>query len=275
MRTSNNTSPRALSFVLPGALCRRWRWRSCATLSRADNVTIRAARPTDALALATLVSEAFRPAHTDENRARVAIRTLVRYVERGDLAAQFAARSPSVPRPTRRHSLLLAEEDSEIVGCVEVGILPSPASIAEGDVARVWSDLESVDTRIATPYIGNLAVSPARQRRGLGDRLVAAAENEARVWGADKVALHVDKRNVAAQKLYRRRGYECRVIEPSWYPAVGRLQRMFLAKELAITTKMGNGRDDWAKAPVVHTRPLSPWEYIRWCVYDLRKRDMK
>lgn len=244
----------------------------CATSAPRDNVTIRSARRKDAFELATLVTEAFKPAKADGP-----FRALLRYVERGDLASQFAARSPP-PSPIknpRPHTLLLAEHEDEILGCVEIGLLPSPSSIAEGDIARVWANLRETagkTGRKGTPYIGNLAVKPNHRRRGVASRLVDAAEREASDWGAISVSLHVDARNADAQTLYRRRGYSCRVREPAWYPAIGRTQRLFLYKDISAQVK---AVDDWDNAPVAHTRPLSAWEYIRWCIYDLQKDKTK
>lgn len=47
-------------------------------------------------------------------------------------------------------------------------------------------------------HLSNLAVAPSAQRRGLGRRLLAAAEEQAAAWGCRSVALHVDPTNTAA-----------------------------------------------------------------------------
>ena len=251
----------------------RVRWRCCARATQTDSVIIRPARPSDARALSALCMEAFRE---DKNTNWTPIRALVRYAERGDLTAQFQSRMPSTKRP--RHSLLLAEYENKIVGCVEVGILNKPESVAEGDIAREWDKSSAGKTEMkpsTVPYIGNLAVSKSTRRKGLGFRLVDAAEKEAVAWGAESIALHVDALNVAAQKLYRKRGYSCRAREPSWYPKVGRLQRLFLTKSFVEQQERKGNEESYESAPVVHTRPLDIIEYLRWCIFDLRQQAKK
>ncbi len=247
----------------------RVRWRCCARSTVTDSVVIRPARPSDARALSALVMEAFRE---DKNTNWTPLRALLRYAERGDLTAQFTARMPSVKRP--RHSLLLAEHEDKVVGCVEVGILNRPQSVAQGEIARAWekSSKGAVEMEPSTvPYIGNLAVSKSTRRKGLGYKLVDAAEKEAISWGAESIALHVDALNIAAQRLYRKRGYLCRTREPSWYPRVGRLQRLFLKKSL-VEQEQKSYADSYEFAPIVHTRPLDAIEYLRWCIFDLRQK---
>jgi ribosomal protein S18 acetylase RimI-like enzyme len=53
-----------------------------------------------------------------------------------------------------------------------------------------------------------LYVDPARQRRGVGSRLLAHVEGEARAAGARRLFLKVNKRNAQAIAAYRRAGYE-------------------------------------------------------------------
>jgi ribosomal protein S18 acetylase RimI-like enzyme len=53
-----------------------------------------------------------------------------------------------------------------------------------------------------------LYVDPARQRRGVGSRLLAHVEREARAAGAGRLFLNVNKRNAQAIAAYRRAGFE-------------------------------------------------------------------
>jgi ribosomal protein S18 acetylase RimI-like enzyme len=61
----------------------------------------------------------------------------------------------------------------------------------------------------AAPLINihDLAVLPNLRRRGVGARLIAAVEAEARRRGCCKVTLEVRDDNVAAMRLYRRAGF--------------------------------------------------------------------
>jgi ribosomal-protein-alanine N-acetyltransferase len=59
------------------------------------------------------------------------------------------------------------------------------------------------DTHVVT-----LAVDPAAQRRGLGTRLMVALVEEALAAGSSHLTLEVRVSNEAAQRLYRRFGFE-------------------------------------------------------------------
>jgi len=83
------------------------------------------------------------------------------------------------------HALLVAEQDSRIVGTVTV--------------ARVGP---------ARAYLGMLSVSPELQAAGLGRRLIAAAEDAARTaFGATTMEMTVIDRRAELIAWYQRRGY--------------------------------------------------------------------
>jgi len=63
----------------------------------------------------------------------------------------------------------------------------------------------------------SIAVAAAEASRGLGARLLAAAEDAARALGVSRIALEVRADNPAAIKLYRRRGYRQIGERPSYY----------------------------------------------------------
>ena len=70
-------------------------------------------------------------------------------------------------------------------------------------------------------YISLVAVDPGVQGRGIGQALLAAAENEARAGGAAAILLHTSSANTRAQASCRRAGYEvvCTVRAPWSGPA--------------------------------------------------------
>ena len=72
-----------------------------------------------------------------------------------------------------------------------------------------WSALlnSEIPPRRVMAYISNLAISPKNRRQGIGSRLVAAAEQQARSWCCKSIALHVDPSNHPAYKLYVSMGY--------------------------------------------------------------------
>lgn len=85
-------------------------------------------------------------------------------------------------------TLLLAEEDGALAGCVLV--------IDKG---------ERAGARIG--YLGLLTVSPDLQGGGLGRRLIEAAEAEARSFGATMMEMTVIKSRGELVDWYLRRGY--------------------------------------------------------------------
>jgi N-acetylglutamate synthase-like GNAT family acetyltransferase len=85
---------------------------------------------------------------------------------------------------------LLAEENGEILGCVYVEM--------HGDHG----------------YLGLLSVDPARQKGGLGRRMVAAAEEFAREMGSRRMDLTVVNLRVELPPYYRKLGYELVGTEP-------------------------------------------------------------
>lgn len=98
------------------------------------------------------------------------------------------------PQRIREHMrtgrFLLAEEDAELLGCVYVEL--------HGEAA----------------YLGLLSVDPARQKTGLGRRMVAAAEEFAREMGARRMDLTVVNLRTELPPFYQKLGYALVGAEP-------------------------------------------------------------
>jgi ribosomal-protein-alanine acetyltransferase len=75
----------------------------------------------------------------------------------------------------------------------------------EGELAGYALLLTRRNSRAARLY--SLAVAPGRAGRGLGSRLLTAAEAAARERGAESLRLEVRTDNAAAIRLYERHGY--------------------------------------------------------------------
>ena len=88
---------------------------------------------------------------------------------------------------------LLLEEDTKLIGCVYV------------------------EQRGDRGYFGMLAVSPDRQKQGIGTRLIAAAEEFFREQGCREVELTVVDKRTELPPLYERFGY--RVTGTAPFPA--------------------------------------------------------
>ena len=63
-------------------------------------------------------------------------------------------------------------------------------------------------------YIQAVAVDPARRGEGIGSLLLDHADRSARDAGAQRLALDVDVQNVAARRLYERRGMVVEATSP-------------------------------------------------------------
>ncbi|WP_255151485.1 GNAT family N-acetyltransferase [Halorarius halobius] len=75
----------------------------------------------------------------------------------------------------------------------------------EGEVVAMGGYRPADD---ATVELFRIAVAPARQREGLGDRIVDTLERRARVHGFERVVLETVIEQEAAAQFYPARGYE-------------------------------------------------------------------
>lgn len=74
--------------------------------------------------------------------------------------------------------------------------------------------------------IENIAVDPARQKSGIGRKLMAFAEDEARRQGCDRVTLYTNEKMVENIALYTRLGYA-----ETERRAIGAFHRVFMRKD--------------------------------------------
>ncbi len=87
-----------------------------------------------------------------------------------------------------------------------------------GMVGQVFIQWSSSDPRFADGarrgYLYALRVKPAFRSRGLGTRILAAAEEELRRRGMDTASIGVEKGNPRARALYERLGYRVIADDP-------------------------------------------------------------
>ena len=116
------------------------------------------------------------------------IPALVRLINAAFLVEQFVFDGDRINTEETRAFMdtgkfLLAEDTAGFAGCVYLEI------------------------RQDRGYLGLLAVDPARQRTGLGSKLVAAAEDYFRAGGCSAVDLRVISQRTPLPSFYRRLGY--------------------------------------------------------------------
>jgi [ribosomal protein S18]-alanine N-acetyltransferase len=113
-----------------------------------------------------------------------------------------------VPGDARWQIRPLAVEDVERVAAV-LGL----ARLEQGDgfYLVAWDGAEPLGhAHLALtdpPELQDVSVRPEHRRRGVATALTAAAEQEARARGFDRLTLTVGLENAAAQALYRSLGY--------------------------------------------------------------------
>lgn len=111
-----------------------------------------------------------------------------RYVNDSMLEASYDGLLDFVFRQS--HVLLVAERDGERAGFV-----------------LMLDTMPDEVTRMPQGFIAYMAVEPSHRGNGIGSRLLAAAEDEARRRGLPYMGLMVTEDNAAARALYERAGY--------------------------------------------------------------------
>jgi [ribosomal protein S18]-alanine N-acetyltransferase len=128
----------------------------------------------------------------------------IRPLRAGDLDEVLAIEAAAYPRPWSAATFEreLAREDR----CYRV--------IVEDDVVAGYAGLS---TGAGEAHVLTVAVAPDRRRRGHGGRLVATLLEEAVARGVGSVTLEVRRSDTAAQRLYRRAGFEEAGVRPGYY----------------------------------------------------------
>ena len=96
------------------------------------------------------------------------------------------------------------------------------AVVADTIVGQIFIQLSSTERRFADGYsrgyLYSLRVRPEWQQRGLGTRLIKAAESALRARGFTSAVIAAGKENPGAKRLYERQGYRTFGEDPGvWY----------------------------------------------------------
>jgi len=104
---------------------------------------------------------------------------------------------------------VVAEEDGEVVAMLLAYRLPEdPEHVNLDELPEVLRPLVELELLApATFYVNGLAVLPAYRGRGLGSRLLEAADALAAEAGCDELSIQVFEQNQGALGLYERHGY--------------------------------------------------------------------
>ncbi|KAG2502139.1 hypothetical protein HYH03_000627 [Edaphochlamys debaryana] len=130
-----------------------------------------------------------------------------------------------------------------LVGVVEVSIM---------DEKPVLRQLPS--NRLEYAYVSSMCVAGAMRRQGVAQALMAAAEEQARLWRQSNLALHVYKDNAPAVQLYNGCGMRVLGEDPGWKVLFGDRVRLLMYKNLPLPEE---GRAAEGEAQPVEEQPLS------------------
>lgn len=121
-----------------------------------------------------------------------------------------------------QHAMIVCIEDNDIIGFVEVGLLPSPIKKesliiddSTSDIQESMNVTESIKAAMTqeiqfikeVPYLGNVAVSPLYRKKGIGKNLTLIGLKVAEKWKYNEVFVAVDCDNLNALRLYEQIGF--------------------------------------------------------------------
>lgn len=112
------------------------------------------------------------------------------YRRASDVVVEFALERLIESVESRSHAALIAEADGRPAGFL-----------------LMLDDLPDEVTSMPQAFVAYMAVEPALRRRGIGKKLLEAAESEARRHGLPYICLMVTEENAPARALYGSAGY--------------------------------------------------------------------
>ena len=118
----------------------------------------------------------------------------------GDSVASFRYANPSMVEASYEGLLEFVFSQEHALLVAEVGDKPA-------GFALMLTSMPDEVTRMPQGFIAYMAVEPSSRRYGIGNHLLAAAEDEARRRGLPYMGLMVTEENAAARALYERAGY--------------------------------------------------------------------
>lgn len=82
------------------------------------------------------------------------------------------------------------------------------------------ASMDLLEARFDLALIWDLRITPAFRGRGVGCRLVGAAEDWARARGCTELKVETQNINVPACRFYQAQGFDLRVVRPDAYPGL-------------------------------------------------------
>ncbi len=138
----------------------------------------------------------------------------------------------------RKHAMLVAVHEDQVIAFLELGTMPCPV-IRNGTTEHAEEEV---------PFLGNIAVLEGFRRLKIASKLLKLAYKVAEKWQDKEIFVAVESNNEAALKLYQRAGFtieldERELIDP---PSSVKVPRIFLSIPIR------------AKEELVVSEPSSP-----------------
>jgi len=173
----------------------------------ARDVSIRPARASDRHDIATLCTDCFFGAHHWSDGPVIFLQRVQIFLQ---VLRQVTGRLAIAD--DRECRLLVATDlrTGELLACVDIAVHLFDRHNQRFELATEEPPISNDQKSrrfVWLPYVASLAVSTADRRRGLGRRMMRAAEAAAREWGHRDVFLEVGSCNDAARRFYEAVGY--------------------------------------------------------------------
>mmetsp|Transcript_21546 Transcript_21546/g.68561 ORF Transcript_21546/g.68561 Transcript_21546/m.68561 type:complete len:270 (-) Transcript_21546:50-859(-) len=165
-------------------------------------VSLRRAKPSDAVAIATICTDSFYGEHELKDGP-------IKFSQRAAVWSKvYLAVSRRIKLEGQRECRLVVASDARggpLIGCVDLAVHLFNTQERRFELTR--DEMPSGGRHAWRPYVASLAVDRAYRRRGVARCLVGEAERVARSWGHGEVLLEVSAQNEPALAFYRREGY--------------------------------------------------------------------
>ncbi|HVY42402.1 MAG TPA: GNAT family N-acetyltransferase [Hyphomicrobiaceae bacterium] len=110
---------------------------------------------------------------------------------------------------------IVVEHDSKCVGCLIGYEIPDNPSAIGPEMPAMFVPLQELENLApATWYVNVLAVAPELRGKGLGSKLLHAADETGHALGKRGMSVVVSDANVGAHRLYERHGYRAAAERP-------------------------------------------------------------
>lgn len=183
--------------------------------SSTGSITYRNAREDDLAHIATLLTDTFEGPYAW-------YRQINRRIDIEQMRSQLADRFFRFVLAKKKHSMIVAMHNNDVIGFLELGTLPCP-------VPRnvTWQNT-TVASTAEVPFLGNIAIATDFRRKQVASKLLMIGNKIVQKWNDTEVFVAVECDNTAALRLYQKTGFEVELDERDLIQPPKRNPRIFL-----------------------------------------------